>query len=258
MSDAIVLTPKAPWRGIVSGDALAPDRLATLTGADLGEVSLQIEGQGPVALGDLCTIKGAESTTLRLEGDWSAVSGLGAGMVSGRLEIRGDAGNDLGVVMSGGAIVVSGNAGANIGGARAGASKGMLGGEIVVLGRAGANAGTRMRRGVIFIGGNAGEGAGQSIIAGTLVLAGSAGRNLGLWNKRGSIIALAEVAIPVTYRYACSYHPPAVPLLLGRLATRYGAPISREQVAGRFQRYSGDLAESGKGEILAWMAAARI
>jgi formylmethanofuran dehydrogenase subunit C len=251
----ITLSPKLRFKGVIDGAALAPDRLAGLSGPDLARVILTIEGQGPVALGDLCIIKGDASTTLRCEGDWSAVTGLGTGMASGRLEIRGNAGRDLGVTMSGGAIIVSGDAGANIGGATAGASKGMVGGEIIVLGRAGPNAGTRMRRGLIFVGGDAGDGTGQSTIAGTLVLAGRVGRNLGLWNKRGSIIALTEPAIPATYRYACSYHPPAVPLLLGRLARLYGAPISPAQAGGRFKRYSGDLAESGKGEILTWMAA---
>ncbi|MEO8031852.1 MAG: formylmethanofuran dehydrogenase subunit C [Gemmatimonadota bacterium] len=255
MSDAITLTPKSPFKGLISGEALAPDRLAALSGSQLSALLLPVEGQGTVALADLCRIEGDGATTLRCDGDWSAVSGLGSGMASGRLEFTGNSGSDLGVGMQGGVIVVRGDAGANIGGAPAGASKGMTGGEIIVFGRAGANAGCRMRRGMIYVAGAAGTGAGQSMIAGTLVLGAAAGNNLGLWNKRGSIVALGQVAIPVTYGYACSYHPPAVPLLLGRLARLYGAPLTPAQAGGQYRRYSGDLAESGKGEILAWMAA---
>jgi formylmethanofuran dehydrogenase subunit C len=230
VTDVITLTPKAAFTGLVDGRALAPDRLAGLTGSQLGALPLPVEGRGAVPLGDLCRIVGDSSQTLRLEGDWSAVNGLGSGMTGGRLEVTGSAGDDVGLGM-------------------------LAGGEIVIRGRAGNEAGARMRRGVIYVGGAAGAGAGRSMIAGTLVIAGPAGPNLALWNKRGSIIALAEFTIPVTYRYDCSYHPPTVPLLLGRLARLYGARIGAEQIAGRYRRYSGDLAESGKGEILAWMAA---
>lgn len=255
MTDVITLTPKAAFTGLVDGRALAPDRLAGLTGSQLGALPLPVEGRGAVPLGDLCRIVGDSSQTLRLEGDWSAVNGLGSGMTGGRLEVTGSAGDDVGLGMLGGLVIVEGDAGANAGGARPGGSRGMAGGEIVIRGRAGNEAGARMRRGVIYVGGAAGAGAGRSMIAGTLVIAGPAGPNLALWNKRGSIIALAEFTIPVTYRYDCSYHPPTVPLLLGRLARLYGARIGAEQIAGRYRRYSGDLAESGKGEILAWMAA---
>jgi formylmethanofuran dehydrogenase subunit C len=255
VTDAITLTPKAAFPGLVDGRALAPDRLAGLTGSQLGKLLLPVEGRGSVPLGDLCRIDGDTSQKLRLEGDWSAVDGLGTGMAGGRLEVTGSAGRDVGACMVGGVVIVQGDAGANAGGARPGGSRGMAGGEIVIRGGAGSEAGARMRRGLIYVGGAAGEGAGRSMIAGTLVLAGPAGQNTALWNKRGSIIALADLAIPVTYRYACSYHPPAVPLLLGRLARLYGARIGPEQIAGRYRRYSGDLAESGKGEILAWMAA---
>lgn len=255
MSEAIVLTPKGPFPRLVDGRALAPDRLVALTPKELAGLSLPVEGQGSIPLGDLCRIDGDSSPTLRLEGDWSAVDGLGSGMASGRLEIGGSAGRDLGAGMGGGAILVRGDAGANAGGARPGGNRGMTGGEIVIHGLAGGEAGARMRRGLIFVGGAAGDGAGRSMIAGTVVITGAAGANTGVWNKRGSIIALGAVPIPATYRYDCSYHPPAVPLLLGRLVRLYGARIGPEQVQGRYRRYSGDLAESGKGEILAWMAA---
>jgi formylmethanofuran dehydrogenase subunit C len=255
VSDAITLALKQAFAGRVDGRALAPDRLSGLTAAELGRVPLLVEGRGSVSLGDLCRIDGTSSQTLRLEGDWSSVDGVGAGMASGRLEIAGSVGASAGAVMQGGVIIVRGDAGPNAGGARPGGSRGMTGGEIFIQGSAGSEAGARMRRGVIFVGGAAGEDSGRSMIAGTLIIAGAAGVNTGLWNKRGSIVALGAITPPATYQFACRYHPPAVPLLLGRLARVYGARITPEQANGPYRRYSGDLAESGKGEILAWMAA---
>ncbi|HTO74249.1 MAG TPA: formylmethanofuran dehydrogenase subunit C [Gemmatimonadales bacterium] len=255
MSDAITLTPKGAFSGRVDGRALAPDRLAGLEVSALAALPLIVEGQGQVRLGDVCGIGGANSDRLICEGDWSQVDGLGAGMKSGRLEIHGSAGSDLGVAMQGGAILVRGNTGGNAGGAAPGASKGMTGGEILVGGNAGRETGARMRRGLIFVAGTTGEDSGRSMIAGTLVIGGAAGANTGLWNKRGSIVVLGTIDLPATYRFACRFHPPIIPLLLGRLMRVYGARISPGQAGGEYRRYSGDLAESGKGEILAWMAA---
>jgi hypothetical protein len=42
--------------------------------------------------------------------------------------------------------------------------------------------------------------------------------------------------------------------MLGRLKTRYRIPVEERHLAGFYRRYSGDLAELGKGEILAWTA----
>jgi formylmethanofuran dehydrogenase subunit C len=118
----------------------------------------------------------------------------------------------------------------------------------------GAEAGSRMRRGLMAIGGDAGDHTGMGTLAGTIVVFGDAGPFPGLWSKRGSIVALGSVAIPSTYRYACTYRPAVLPLILGRLRTRYGLPVHERHLSGSYRRYSGDLADLGKGEILAWTA----
>jgi formylmethanofuran dehydrogenase subunit C len=92
------------------------------------------------------------------------------------------------------------------------------------------------------------------MIAGTLVVFGTVGPAPGLWSKRGSLVALGEVAVPSTYRYACTYRPPHVALVLQRLTRRYDLPVEARFLTGSYRRYSGDLAELGKGEILAWTA----
>jgi hypothetical protein len=76
----------------------------------------------------------------------------------------------------------------------------------------------------------------------------------GRWTKRGSIVALAGITIPSTFRYACTYQPVHLRLTLLRLRTRYGLPVTPLHLNGFYRRYSGDLGDLGRGEILAWTA----
>src|SRR5207244_6780761 len=128
----------------------------------------------------------------------------------------------------------------------------MSGGEIIVRGNVGDDAGARMRRGLLVVTGDGGRGMGIGMIAGTVVVFGKAGPGAGRFLKRGSIVALASIERPATFRYACTYRPPHVGLLLRYLRDRAGVPVADRYVAGKYERYSGDLAELGKGEILQW------
>jgi hypothetical protein len=92
------------------------------------------------------------------------------------------------------------------------------------------------------------------MIAGNIVILGVAGPDAGLWSKRGSVAALGGITPPASYRYACTYHPIHLRVMLLRLQTRYGLRIRKRQVSGLYHRYSGDMAELGKGEILEWTA----
>jgi hypothetical protein len=83
---------------------------------------------------------------------------------------------------------------------------------------------------------------------------GRTGRSPGLGSKRGSVVALGEVEIPATYRYACTYQPDHVRLTLLRLRVRYGLEVEERHISGLYRRYSGDLGDLGRGEILAWTA----
>lgn len=129
---------------------------------------------------------------------------------------------------------------------------GLRGGEVIVEGNAGHEIGARMRRGLIAVTGDAGMRAGLSVIAGTVLVGGSAGREPGLWSKRGSIVILGSAALPPTYRYACTYQPEHVRLMLERLRRRFGLAFDARVRDGLYDRYSGDLAELGKGELLIW------
>ena len=272
MSDRITLTLRAPLARPLSAGAIAPDRFAGLSSQEIAATELW-DGRTPISLGDVFTVTGERASSVVLEGDVAQlhdvgtmmsagsleISGsignaLGARMRGGRITVQGSAGHDAGMAMAGGSIVVGGNAGDRVGGALPGASKGMTGGDIVVRGAAGRDAGARMRRGTVYCA-SAGDGAGIGMIAGNVIVAGAIGTGVGFGNKRGSIVALMGVDVPATYAYACTYRPPHMSLMLLSLRTRFGIAIDDAHLHGLYKRYSGDLAELGKGEILEWQTA---
>ena len=251
MSEAIVLSLRqAPAHALVA-DCVVPDRFAALTTNEIASLGVFHSGRA-ARLGDFFKVTGERSSNVRLVGDLSRVHGIGTGMAGGDMLIDGSSGQDLGVAMAGGRIDVRGGTGDNVGGARPGAAKGMTGGEIVIRGSAGDDAGARMRRGLLVILGNVGRGSGRAMIAGTIVLFGKTGPGGGRFLKRGTIVALEAMERPATYRYACTYRPPHVAVLLRYVRARSGVPVADRHVTGRYERYSGDFAELGKGEILQW------
>jgi formylmethanofuran dehydrogenase subunit C len=230
---------------------------ASWAGADAGELArrrVYLDGRGSMPLGEVCEVEGDPAGRIRFEGDFSQVDRLAAGLTEGEVIVDGDLGRDAGAGMAGGSVEVTGSAGSGVGGAALESRRGMTGGEIVVHGSVGNAAGSRMRRGLVVVGGNAGADAGFGMIAGSVVLLGGAAGEVGLWSKRGSIVALGPVRIPITYRYACTYQPTHLRLMFRRLRSRYSLPLEERHLAGLYRRYSGDLADIGKGEILAWSA----
>lgn len=240
------LTARADFSDVLAG------RWVAAAAEELARRPVYLDGQGLVALGDLCSVKGEPAGTIRFEGDFSGVDRLAAGLAEGDVVVDGDLGRDAGSGMSGGSLEVTGNASSGAGGAALEARRGMTGGEVVVHGSVGSEAGSRMRRGLVVIGGEAGADAGFGMIAGSVVILGDATGEVGRWSKRGSIVALGTVKVPITYRYACTYQPVHVRLTLRRLRARYSLPLEDRHVVGRYRRYSGDLADIGRGEILAW------
>ena len=271
MSGRITLTLRSPLERPLDADVIAADRFAALDASAIPALHLW-DGRNAVALGDVFTVSGERSSTVVLEGDLSRVNGVGTAMVSGVLEIsgsignavgarmrggaitvQGSTGNDAGSAMTGGSLVVAGNVGDRVGGALQGALKGMTGGAIIVRGSAGREAGARMRRGILYCA-LVGAGAGLAMIAGNIIVGGAIGDGVGIGNKRGSIVALGGVRVPPTYAYACTYRPPHLLLMLLSLRARYALAVDDAHLHGLYRRYSGDLAEIGKGEILEWQA----
>jgi len=251
MSDAVTLSlTERPVHALVA-DCIAADRLAGLDAKQIAQLPV-VHGGRAGTLGDFFKVRGGRSSVVRIEGDLPQVEAIGASMAGGELTIDGSVGRDVGVAMSGGRIDVRGHAGDNAGGARPGAARGMTGGEIIVRGNVGDEAGARMRRGILAVTGDGGRGTGIGMIAGTVVVFGQAGPGAGRFLKRGSIVALGPMDRPATFRYACTYRPPHVALLLRYLRGHAGVPVADRYVVGRYARYAGDLAELGKGEILQW------
>jgi hypothetical protein len=109
-----------------------------------------------------------------------------------------------------------------------------------------------MRRGLLFVGGDAGDHVARAIIAGTVIVLGRTGREPALGSKRGTLVAVSGIDIPVTYQYACTYEPPHVRVALVHVRRGFGVTIQPEVIGGRYRRYCGDAGTVGKGEILEW------
>ena len=224
----------------------------TLAADEMARRNVYLERDGRVAMGELFQLTGEPDGSIELIGALDQADRLGAGLQSGEVVVKGSLGREAGLAMAGGILDIEGDAGPRAGSALLGYKRGMTGGELIVRGSAGPEAGTAMRRGLLVVGRNAGALAGRGMIAGTVVILGAAEADPGLWSKRGSIVALGSITPPATYAYACTYQPVHLRLLLMRLRTRYRLRIQRKHFTGLYRRYSGDLAELGKGEILAW------
>ncbi|HEY9014856.1 MAG TPA: formylmethanofuran dehydrogenase subunit C [Gemmatimonadales bacterium] len=219
---------------------------------ELSERPVYLAQEGKVRLGDLFEVQGTPAGLLHFEGELGSATRLGANLAEGQVSVDGNVGAEAGLGMSGGALVIEGNAGARAGAGFPGVRRGMTGGELIIRGSAGAEAGATMRRGVVAVGRSAGERAGLGMIAGTVVVLGAAGADSGLWSKRGSVVALGRFDPPPTYAYACTYQPIHLRLLLTRLKERYRLAVQRRHITGLYRRYSGDMAELSRGEILIW------
>lgn len=254
MSDGIVASLRAPIRGRADFGQVLAGSWTGLPPVELARRTVLLDGESPAPLGDLFDITGTPAGAMRFEGDLRAADRLGAGLAEGTVVVESGVGHEAGIGMSGGLLDVHGDAGDRAGGAEPDARKGMSGGELLVRGSVGAEPGNRMRRGLLVVTGDVGSRAGPAMIAGTVLVFGNAARSPGIGSKRGSIVALGGIEIPPTYRYACTYQPDHLRLTLLRLRTRHGLKVQQRHVTGFYRRYSGDLGDLGRGEILAWTA----
>jgi formylmethanofuran dehydrogenase subunit C len=229
---------------------LTPEHLCALNGTAVARLALRC-GADALSVGDLFEVSGAgtEEDALLLVGDLRCFDGIGAGLSRSEIEVRGDVGAWAGAEMSGGVLRIFGNAGARLGAAYPGARVGMTGGEIVVSGDAGEEAGAGMRRGLVAVGGRTGNGAGLRMLAGTVIALGGIGQEAGLGNKRGSLVSGRAAPLLPSYALATRFRPPALRLQLLRVR-ELGLTVRDELVHGSWARWSGDVTELGRGEIL--------
>lgn len=230
-------------------------------------------GNRQSTLGEFFKVAGsaADDSTLVWQGDLANVKLIGSKLSAGTIRVIGDAGMHLGAEMSGGEIVVEGNvadwcgaemhggrirvlgnAGHLLGAVYRGGSKGMTGGEILIRGHAGSEIGDAMRRGLIAVGGQVGDFAGVGMIAGTILVGAGGGMRHGAGMKRGTIALLGGHSrfdpLP-TFQSTGRFQPTFLRLLLRELESA-GFAVPAGAATATYERWCGDLVESGKGEVL--------
>lgn len=268
----------------LEAECLTPDRLASLTLSEVERLEVQY-GNAKAALAEFFEVREEPGDQfILIEGDCSRVKMIGARMTRGRILIHGNAGMHLGAEMAGGRIEVYGNAGdwagAEMragrihihgdaghltGGAYRGSRAGMRGGVILVEGNAKNEIGCSMRRGLIAVHGDTGDYPGVSMHAGNILIFGLPGIRAGAGMRRGTIAVFGEIPgdpkrtleLLPTFRLDCTYRPPFVALYLQKLRS-WKFPVPDSARHGSYRRYSGDLVETGKGEILVWQPAAAV
>jgi formylmethanofuran dehydrogenase subunit C len=186
---------------------------------------------------------------IRVEGN--AGRHLGSQMTGGEIRVEGDCGDWLGAEMRGGRIDVGGRVGHQLGAAYRGSPRGMRGGEILVYGDAGNEIGARMRRGLIAVGGRSGDAPGYAMQAGTILLFGEGGNRPGANMKRGTIAFFSRTPPQVlpTFRRGAALEPSFMNVLL-RTLHRRGFLIEAQSLGAKFEHFSGDMLEGGRGEVL--------
>ena len=253
----------------LEAEVLTPDVIAPLSHDEVCALPVFL-GKRQLRLGDFFEVDGPGSEHLEIHGDVGRVKWIGREMTRGRITIHGDAGMHLGAYLKGGLIEVTGNtsdwvgaemkggeirirgnAGGQIGAAYRGSLRGMRGGAILIQGSAGIEVGMRMRRGIIAVKGPVRDFAGLQMKGGTIVLMSGAEIRTGAWMMRGTIVSLVPLKLMPTFSYACRYNPSFLRLYARNLEAKgFSIPVRSEE--GAYERYVGDNALPGKGEILIW------
>jgi formylmethanofuran dehydrogenase subunit C len=266
----ITFTTKEEPSVPLEAEMLSPDVTVKLTNEEIRRLPVYL-GKRQLRVDDFFAVDGEASDQLEIHGDTGRVKWIGRGMTRGRITIRGRAGMHVGAYMAGGAIEVDGdvsdwlgaemsggfirvhgNAGGQVGAAYRGSLSGMTDGTVIVDGSAGLEVGMRMKRGTIVIGKPVRDFAGLQMKGGTIVLCGGAELRTGAWMNRGTIVSLTPIQLLPTFGYASTYNPIFLRLYARHLSA-FGLALP---AGGSYQRYTGDAAVPGKGEILVWNGAA--
>lgn len=263
---ALTFTLKRVLQQSFDCSVLTPDSLAGKTVAEIAAIQLA-KGRKQLLAGDIFEITGKDSQHLIFRGDCSMLNYLGAGMSSGSITVEGNAGAYLGYRMSGGSITctgstddfaaccirgglltIHGNTGDFLGAGTDGLRKGMLGGTVIIKGNAGDRVGDQMRRGLILIEGNVGDYCGSRMIAGTIGVLGNAGMYAGFNMRRGTLLFKQSPTLHATLQ-DCGMHTLPFLSLLTKSFAELDTAFKHFKLS-RVQRFVGDAANQGNGEIL--------
>ncbi len=265
---ALTLTMKQRLDQRVDMSPLVCQKLRGMDPAEIGAIELQ-NGKRKVRVDKLFKIKGSNTQDIVIAGSYGKLDFIGkeldggaitvegdAGaylaqnMKSGHIHIQGNAGLYAGCEMKNGLLQIDGNAGDFLGAALPGNKQGMKGGTILVKGDAGERAGDHMRRGHILIEGKVGDYCGSRMIAGTIAVMGKTGRYPGYAMRRGTLLLWEQPQLSATFNDCGSHTLAFLPILFASFKN-LDSKFSQESVLfNRVRRYGGDMAETGKGEIL--------
>jgi formylmethanofuran dehydrogenase subunit C len=121
-------------------------------------------------------------------------------------------------------------------------------GSIICQGDVGDRVGDQMRRGLILIDGNAGDYLASRMVAGTIGVYGSVGQFAGFAMKRGTLLLTQKPNLHATIQDSGAHNLPFLALLFQSFKAFPSKFNSLKNQ--RVQRFAGDLACDGKGEIL--------
>lgn len=189
-----------------------------------------------------------QTGTLLIEGNAGAY--LGLGLKGGSIKATGNAGIFAACEMHDGFIEINGNADNFLGAGLPGNKRGMQGGTVLVKGNAGDRVGDQMRRGVILVEGNVGDYCGARMIAGTIAVIGTSGDYLGYAMNRGTLLLWQQPTLSATFM-DCGLHTSAfLPILFKSWRKYDGKFADPDTEFHRIQRFGGDMAGLGMGEVL--------
>ncbi|MDD4913839.1 MAG: formylmethanofuran dehydrogenase subunit C [Methylococcales bacterium] len=240
--------------------AMEPDQIAA--------IELQ-NGNSKIRVDQLFDISGSDSQNIVIEGSFDKLDFIGKELDGGAMTVNGDAGAYLAINMKAGTIKVKGRAGIYagcemkngfleiegdagdfVGGALPGNKQGMKGGTVLIKGNAGARVGDHMRRGQILIEGDAGDYCGSRMLAGTIAVMGDTGRYPGYAMRRGTLLLWRRPRLSATFNDCGSHTLAFLPLLFASFKTLNSRFADSSVCFSRVQRFGGDMAESGSGEVL--------
>jgi formylmethanofuran dehydrogenase subunit C len=214
---ALTFTLKSSLSHSVDCRALTPNLLAGLSVAQINAIKLSIH-----KVSDLFTISGSDTDNIVFNNSTSALDYIGFKMTRGNITVTGDAGDFLGASMQKGTIICQGNAGHRVG--------------------------DQMRRGLILVDGNAGDYVASRMIAGTIGIYGKVGSYIGFNMKRGTLLLTQKPALHATIQDCGTHTLPFLALLFASFKPLKSA--FNQVTSQRVQRFGGDLACGGVGEIL--------
>ena len=221
MITALTFTLKSKPAFKLDCSRLTPNGLAGLNIAQIYNLSFTSAKNSP-KIADYFEVSGDDSQNIIFKNSSTLLGYIGHKMSRGQITIEGDCGDFLGANMQGGSMVCTGNAGDRVG--------------------------DLMRRGLILIDGNTGEYCGSRMLAGTIGAYGNVGKYVGFGMKRGTILLNNKTHLHATIQDCGTHDLPFLALLFQSfkaLSTKFNQLRSY-----RVQRFAGDLACNGNGEIL--------